>query len=330
MRLVVIGCGGMGTYHMKKFSKLGATIVGAIDKDKSKLEKLGKIYPLEFALDNVEDLEKYRDRFDCISIAIVDSLHLVVAKKVSKYRVPIFMEKPFAYDLESTRDIESYMKSPLTINFSKRNFSGIYLLRDFLYKNEFGKIISIESSYIQSWIKSKCWGDYHLDNRWNWRVNPAISCYGVLGDLGSHVIDTLLLIFPDLKFNSILNSKELDEPLFDKIENHKIYTSIEFELEAKGIPVNVKLSYEGDSEDEFEIKVMCENGTLIFNNNLRDRLIYKNNEISKTFINSDEVISTYQQFMNLVDKKINNKIDLTQALIVQQMLDTVIVNDRRS
>ena len=31
MRLVIIGCGGMGRYQAKKFTDLGAVIVGAID-----------------------------------------------------------------------------------------------------------------------------------------------------------------------------------------------------------------------------------------------------------------------------------------------------------
>ena len=327
MRLLVIGCGKMGEYHIKKFSKLGATVTGAMDRNLSKLERFKAKYNLEFICTEIDDIEKFSDKFDAISIALVDSLHLFAFEKIAKFHFPVFMEKPLSLNLEQAKVFTKYDKVPVMMNFSKRNFGGLHLLKNYYKNNDLGSLISVKASYLQSWTKTYCWGDYHKDPRWKWRLNPEVSCYGCLGDLGSHVLDSLIYIFEQIKFSKTLETKTLTEQLFRPKENNPIYTTCKALFKTnEDVPIEIYVSNEADKDDELKIELIFDKGRMVFNNNIDRNQIKIIQDGKEKIIISDKIASTYELFINLVDDKESNSLNLDEGILVQGFLERV-VND---
>ncbi len=324
MRLLVIGCGGMGEYHIKKFNQLGATVTGAADLNLSKLERFKEKYNLRFICNDIDKIGDYRGEFDAISIAVVDSLHLFAFKKIAKFKVPVFMEKPLSLNLNEALEFKLYNQIPFMINFSKRNYSGISTLKNLIDSNTFGKLNKCEISYLQNWTKTCCWGDYHSDSRWNWRLNPKYCCYGALGDLGSHVIDTLIQLFGDIDFIKTNEVSFLEEKLFPPIKENPVFTTCSALFKYKEIPIEMIVSNEKDKMDEYKIKLMFDKGELVFNNNIdRNQVKLIQNNSQRVYV-GEKVDSTYNLFINLVDKNENNTMNLDQAIRVQRFLERVV------
>jgi predicted dehydrogenase len=326
MKLLVIGCGGMGEYHIKKFNQLGATVTGAVDLNYSKLERFKEKYNLKFICSDIDKIGDYRDEFDAISIAVLDSLHLFAFEKIAKFEVPVFMEKPLALNLKEALTFKKSQDIPIMINFSKRNYSGITLLKKLLYENTLGTLKKCEISYLQNWTKTCCWGDYHTAPRWNWRLNPKYSCYGALGDLGSHAIDTLIYLFDDIEFVRTSEISFLKEKLFAPIKTNPNFTTCLAQFKHNDIPIEMLVSNEKDKMDEYKIKLMFDKGELVFNNNIdRNQVKLIQNNSQRVFI-GDKVDSTYSLFINLVDKNEKNTVDLDLGIRVQRLLERVVEN----
>ncbi|MDC7238137.1 MAG: Gfo/Idh/MocA family oxidoreductase [Sphaerochaetaceae bacterium] len=324
MRLLVIGCGGMGEYHIKKFNQLGATVTGAADLNYSKLKRFKEKYNLKFICSDIDKIDDYSDEFDAISIAVLDSLHLFAFEKIAKFKVPVFMEKPLALNLKEALTYKDYEESPIMINFSKRNYSGISLLKNLLDDNTLGTLKKCEISYLQNWTKTCCWGDYHTDSRWNWRLNPKYSCYGVLGDLGSHVIDTLIFLFGDIDFVSTDEVSFIKEKLFTQIKTNPNFTTCLAQFKHNDIPIEMLVSNESDKMDEYKIKLMFDKGELVFNNNIDRNQVKLIQNNSQRVFTGDKADSTYSLFTNLVDKNEKNTVNLNLGIRVQRLLEKVV------
>lgn len=324
MRLVVIGCGGMGSYHIKKFTSLGAKVVGAVDLNLVKLKKIQEKYNLNFIASTVDGLEPYRGKFDAVSIAVVDSLHISVLNRVLKYDVPIFMEKPLAYDYKQIRNININNNYKFMINYSKHNFKGILALKKYIDNPiDLGTLESVKISYLQNWTITKCWGDYITDTRWNWRLNPDISCLGCLGDLGSHCVDILLYLFPNIKYDSLNYFKLFDGKLFESKDTNPIFSTCDASFKSENVNIEMLVSNESDKEDDLIIELKYKKGKIEFNNKYNRNIININIGKELKDFEIDESFSTYKSFIDLVDYDIDNFLNLNFAIKVQELLDEV-------
>ncbi len=324
MRLVVIGCGGMGTYHIKKFKSLGAKIIGAVDLNLEKLKKLQLKYDIGFIETTIKELDSHIGEFDAISVAVVDSLHISVLNRIAKFNVPIFMEKPLSFNYEQIKEITIDNNYPLMINFSKHNYKGILTLKHYIdSSNSLGKLEKVKISYLQNWTITKCWGDYVTDSRWNWRLNPDISCLGCLGDLGSHAIDVLLYLFPKLEYVSLINYKLFEGNLFKPKQSNPIFSTCNINFISEDTKIEMLVSNESDSEDDFVIELKYREGEIIFNNTTNRNVIniITNNENYE--VENQNSFSTYKAFIDLVDNNISNFLNLNFAIKVQDLLNKV-------
>jgi predicted dehydrogenase len=102
-----------------------------------------------------------------------------------------------AGDLESCRTLlETALSSgtPNVVNFSKRHASAVETARILVAGGSLGRLKKIDASYLQGWVYTMDWGDWRNVHAWTWRLNREFSPMGVLGDLGSHLIDLLTFI----------------------------------------------------------------------------------------------------------------------------------------
>src|SRR5688500_13532526 len=94
LRVLVVGCGNMGSSHAKAYHNLdGFEICGIVSRGKSKEvlnEKLGGRYPLFDDFDTA--LEKTRP--DAVSISTYPDTHEIMAIKSLEKGCHVFIEKP--------------------------------------------------------------------------------------------------------------------------------------------------------------------------------------------------------------------------------------------
>jgi predicted dehydrogenase len=83
---------------------------------------------------------------------------------------------------------------PAMVNFSKRNAGALSLARSLVADGRIGAVRGGSFSYLQSWLLQDAWGKWDATPRWRWRLSPAMSTNGVIGDLGSHIVDSLLFV----------------------------------------------------------------------------------------------------------------------------------------
>jgi predicted dehydrogenase len=75
------------------------------------------------------------------------------------------------------------------IHFSKRNSRALAAARRLIDQGKLGRIMHVDASYYQSWLPTKCWGDWATEPAWLWRLSTAHGSGGALGDIGCHIYD---------------------------------------------------------------------------------------------------------------------------------------------
>jgi len=204
IRLGIIGCGNMGEYHAKKFSSLpGVTLASCFDRDPVRAARFAAHWNIPGVHSVLASFFGARD-CDAATCALVDAGHAEAALLAGTYRLPFFLEKPMAMNsVESAAVLSRYRDGgiPLAVNFSKRNSSAVCEARRLVAEGAVGRVTGAAFGYLQSWLVDAVWGVWNEEERWRWRTTETASCLGVLGDLGSHLVDLARFVLPGVSLS---------------------------------------------------------------------------------------------------------------------------------
>ncbi len=345
IRLAIAGSGGMARYHAKKFSAIPECFLSACkDHVASNAESFSKKFNIPHWYDNLPDLIRARTA-DALSIAVIDSRHAELAGLALDGALAVFCEKPMTRTLAEAEILAQKAEKnsiPTLVNFSKRNAPALHALRTVILGGHLGNIESVSASYTQGWVVSGAWGDWREDQRWRWRLLPDTSTSGVVGDLGSHVIDALLFMFGELSIGEISHAVDMRRALKDgRLDS--LLPSAEFlsdppvwlEITAEGtlngdIPCAIHLSTIEDSAlDDFTITVSGSTSQAVLDLRRSRSCIEVINNVSRsrTEVQGPEILSTYQQFCLMAESGSDSLSapipDFAYALRVQRILDAL-------
>ncbi len=205
----------MAEYHVKKFSALpGVKVVACADRSvdhaRGFAERLG--IPHWFA--STAELATSGE-VDGVSTAVVDAGHARAALDVLERGVAVFAEKPLARTLVEAEGMLSAARAagvPALVNFSKRSAPVIALARRLVAEGRLGTVRGASFSYLQSWLLHDEWGKWDVTPRWRWRVAGSTSTGGVIGDLGSHLIDSIRFILGEISSVSCSSTSFTPDP----------------------------------------------------------------------------------------------------------------------
>jgi predicted dehydrogenase len=206
----------MAEYQVKKFRELdGCQICACADRNPGKAEDFSSRFGIPGYYTSITDL---LDDGKCQAVSCVtsDSQHPRIVMAAMGRRLPVFCEKPLARtlaDCQAMADLASSAGVPNLVNYSKRNAPALGVLKIMLDSGELGEITGVEAEYLQSWVMTRVWGDWHTTPRWRWRLLPGESSAGVAGDLGSHLVDALLYLFGGLAAAGQASSVNLAQAL---------------------------------------------------------------------------------------------------------------------
>jgi predicted dehydrogenase len=341
IRIAIIGTGGMAKAHVQAYQKIkGCQVVACCDVDEKRARTFADTFQIPHSFGSVEKLLSEGD-FEAVSIVTPDGSHKnlsVLALKAGKH---VLCEKPLALNAKDAAEMVRIAKQSGKINmvnFSYRNWSPIYAIKEQIDKGVLGDIRHVEASYLQAWLVSNAWGDWRTNPTWLWRLSQKHGSKGVLGDVGVHIFD--FATFPVGGISSI----DCRLKVFPKAKNNKIgeYTLdandsaaaiVTFKNGAMGVIHTTRWC--GGHANRLFLKISGSKGSVEFDSEVSTssyRLSSGKNVNSgkwKTItVKPGPVI--YERFVASIKKNKNDLPDFARGLEVQKMLDGCFESDKKN
>ncbi len=199
--LGLIGTGGMANHHATQYSKIeGVKIIACCDVSKERASAFAAKWQVpRIYNDYLEMLEK--EKLDGVDNVTPDAMHADISIAAVEKGLPILCEKPLASNLaDAERMLAAVDRHPVInmVNFSYRNSSGLQAAVEVVRSGALGQLRHVESSYLQSWLASRGWGDWRTGDNWLWRLSTKHGSMGVLGDIGVHIYDMTSFLCGDI------------------------------------------------------------------------------------------------------------------------------------
>ena len=272
----IIGVGAIArSAHLKPLKDCkNAEAVAICDIDQNRLEKMGD----EFEIDKEYRFTNYKDlimckKVDAVEICTPNCLHAQMTIDAINAGKPVNVEKPIALNFEQAQTIEIVLNNktvPAMICFSYRFKPAVRFARWILSQGLIGNIISINVEYLKS-------SAFIEGRRLEWRFIKELAGTGVLGDLGSHLIDMSRFLIGDFKAVCartgivVEKRKYIDSEEFGTVETDDFCNFIaDFECGATGTFSITRCAIGNENTIRFE--VLADKGVISFNLNNPDVL----------------------------------------------------------
>jgi predicted dehydrogenase len=201
IRIGIIGTGNMADWHARAFTQIrGVKLTACCDVSAERARGFAEKYNIPAVYTDHREMLA-QEKLDGVSNVTPDSLHAAISLDVIAQGVNILCEKPLATTLADARKMTAAAKKKGVINmvnFSYRRSSGLQAASALIRKGAIGNVIHVESSYLQSWLVSRGWGDFRKSPTWLWRLSTRHGSAGVLGDVGCHIYDMTAMLAGDI------------------------------------------------------------------------------------------------------------------------------------
>lgn len=334
VRIAVIGCGNMGKFHGMSYAKMNdIEMVACCDIIEDLAKSFAETYNIKYYT-NYLDLFN-NEKIDAVAVVTNDDAHKMISMEALKRNIHTLCEKPLSDTLENAKEMKDYAQEKLKegiftcVNFSYRNYPASQKLSQIIKSGKYGKVISFEAHYKQSWISSKVWGDYRKDLRKQWRMSTRHGSLGTMGDVGVHIYDLTRFICGDFDeifcqldhYNKDVN--QVGEYVFDA--NETMFTIAKLKDGARGT-IDASRWATGFA-NEVSMYVYCEKGS--FNLNL-DRMrgdqlhacVGENVDKAKwEVIPCEDTPTNFQRFVDSIKEGKQGQTSFAGAYEIQKILD---------
>lgn len=186
IRVGMIGTGGMGTAaHLTAYhDSPSAQIVALCDVNASNLASASARFGVAATYADYRELLG-RESLDLVDVSTPNHVHAEISLAAIAQNIPVICEKPLAMNRHESREmVGAALKHNVrtAVNFSYRHVPAARFIRDIIQSGEIGEIYHIIATYNQGWLSDP--SSPHA-----WRLDKKLAGTGVLGDLGSHLID---------------------------------------------------------------------------------------------------------------------------------------------
>ena len=144
-----------------------------------------------------------RPDIDVIDISAQDIYHYEMAKEAIKSGKLIICEKPIASNAEQTKELANLLKEKNTrgtVCFIYRYMPAVQSIKRLIESGKIGEIRHIDIAFTMDWA-------LNTSGAMQWRSDSEISPLGVLGDLGTHMID--LCRYLGMEFKAVCGFEEV-------------------------------------------------------------------------------------------------------------------------
>ncbi len=329
LRIGIVGTGAMAAYHARRFASIEGCVVSACaDRDPFRAASFAAAAGIPAFHGDAEAMI-CSGTIDAVSVASRDAWHCEPVLAALSRGLPCFCEKPMARSLAEAQTMADAALSsgiPALVNFSKRNGGVLSQARSLIGSGAIGRISGAEFSYLQGWLVHDRWGDWRTTPRWQWRIAEDSSTGGVVGDLGSHLLDAALLLLGEVVVSSCLAHRYPGELPFDR-KREPAWESFQALLHAPGSHACVSGSFRARGcLDSFRCHVRGELADIAIDlERSRDSLlVYEGPDAKLSELKAPELPSSYERFVELagggVDPLPGEPIDFGRGLEVQALV----------
>jgi predicted dehydrogenase len=242
MKLAVVGCGAVSEYfHLPAIVRTrGRDDLWLVDADLERARELARSFGRAGRV--AEDATEVTRVVDAAIVALPNDLHAPVASRLLAAGVHVLCEKPLARTAAEGRAIAGAARpgTVLAVGQFRRFFPSVRLVADLLRAEVCGRPLRFEAEegIVYSW-----------GSRSGYALDRERAGGGVLLDLGSHVLDQLLLWLGALELRSYADDA-----------HGGLEADCRLELGAEGTEGTVELSR--TRELAGAVRIECERGAL--------------------------------------------------------------------
>lgn len=192
IKLAIVGTGGMGNTHAKKFAAIpGVKLVACCDVDGGRAKDFASTYAIPESFTDFTHMLNTCE-IDAVTNVTPDPYHARLSIEAMAAGKHVFCEKPLATnhaDALKMARVAADSEVINLVNFSYRNSAALQEVSRRVRKGDLGRLFHVQAHYLQSWLTSKEWGDWKKSDKWLWRLSTKHGSKGVLGDIGVHILD---------------------------------------------------------------------------------------------------------------------------------------------
>ena len=160
MKFLIIGCGSIGTRHLKNLKSISAGEIIAYRPRNKTIKKLEDEYHIKTYSDLTEALNQNPD---AVLVTNPTSLHIQTALSAAKQGCHIFIEKPISNTLDGINeliDIVHKKNLDVLVGCNLRFYPCLQFIKTLLDEKRIGKVVSARvqiGQYLPDWHP---WEDY--------------------------------------------------------------------------------------------------------------------------------------------------------------------------
>jgi predicted dehydrogenase len=192
IRLAIVGTGGMARTHAREFAAIkGVQLAACCDVDGGRARDFATTFHIPHSFHDFTEMLDGAD-FDAVTNVTPDAYHARLSIEACARGKHVFCEKPLATNhADAAKMARAAADADVVnmVNFSYRNSAALQHAARRIARGDLGRIFHVQAHYLQSWLTSREWGDWHTGEKWLWRLSTLHGSKGVLGDVGVHILD---------------------------------------------------------------------------------------------------------------------------------------------
>lgn len=193
MKILIIGCGSIGSRHARNLKKLRIKDIVLCDKDYSRLTTLGKSISSKFLYTDYKKAVAEHPDISAALICTPTSYHIDQVIFLAKQKIHLFIEKPLSNNLKNTKILSRLVTgNKLTVMMGHAFMFdyGYQKLKSLLKEKTIGKV------YFVTYLHGQYLPDWHptIDYRIEYTARKELGG-GALLTLGSHTFYLMEWLF---------------------------------------------------------------------------------------------------------------------------------------
>ncbi|MDE1817928.1 MAG: Gfo/Idh/MocA family oxidoreductase [Thaumarchaeota archaeon] len=202
MKILILGCGSIGSRHAKNLRSLGITKLVLCDADESRLKSLGNEVGTKMLYSDYKKAVKENPDILAAVICTPTAFHVQSAVFLAKKKINLFIEKPLSNSLSGTKLLSKIVSHNRLVTMMGHSYmfeNGFIKLQSLLKQKIIGKV------YFASYLQGQYLPDWHpkADYRVEYSARKELGG-GALFTLTSHTFYVVEWLFG--RINSIHGS----------------------------------------------------------------------------------------------------------------------------
>ena len=332
----------MARSHALAFkAEAGVRIVAAVEPNKARLSAFAKDHGIGKRFTDLDEAIAW-GKFDAAANVTPDPVHHPTTMKLIAARKHVLCEKPLATTHPLAVEMaEAAEKRGIVnmVNLTYRASPALHKARALMQSGAIGVLRHFESSYLQSWLVGKQWGDWRSEERWLWRLSTAHGSKGVVGDIGIHLIDFATFAAGSDIASLSTRVKTFHKAPGDQIGEYKLDANDSFaiiaELKNGALGTIQATRFATGNANELRVSLFGDKGALMVHTDGKKSSLSMcaGKDIdtqSWRKVRCPPVPTVYQRFVEAIRTGVNGDPDFRRAAAIQRILDLCLQSgDRR-